>query len=638
MAIDWSQLSALPGNPLFDLGIGLMANSGAAPYGTTLGQRFAGALGDMGQIQKSIADQQYVQQQRDQAEQDRQDLQARRQKLNDALQNSPYANDATFQAMAAANPEAAAAWALKQQQTDKQNASIRQAIFGAPGQPGFTAPQVAAPTGLPSGLPAETQAYVPKVMNALGGAPAFQNGQPTPQLLDAVQHVESGGSPNAVSPAGAQGAFQLMPATAASVGVANPMDPVQARAGASRYFAQLAQQFPNDPQAAIAAYNAGPGRVSAAMANGAPAAPAQNPLLSNPAFRALAAADPAAALKLEVEQATKAAPDAKPSQIAQRMQNWQQLVAAGAVDPSNTQMRSQYLLTGKADGGAFNANQPRQLGDPKLDGDQYLASIDPTDRATVLAAMQGRMKPPSGTASKSSYWMGVMNAVRKVDPTFDETTWESRYKTAQAYSPGGTFGQQANALNTLINHANGWLTSVSGLHNTGSPLLNSIANRVAYDTGMGAQTLPAVQTNSQALADEIESLWKKGGGSEEQIKQYASALSPNMSPAAAKATISKVLELATGKLNSMQKQYTNAMGSGAQPLQFVNPQSQKIVESLDPDLAKAIGADATAPAAGAIANPGAAGHTGVPPVGSVQGGYRFTGGDPANPSSWQRVQ
>lgn len=132
-------------------------------------------------------------------------------------------------------------------------------------------------TGASAALPAETQAYVPKVMDALQGQPPFdQFGQPTAALLDAVQQVESGGNPNAGSPAGAQGPYQFMPATAASVGVSNPFDPQQARQGAAKYLAQLYQQFGGDANKAIAAYNAGPGRVAQAAAGAQ--APAQSGL------------------------------------------------------------------------------------------------------------------------------------------------------------------------------------------------------------------------------------------------------------------------------------------------------------------------------------------------------------------------
>lgn len=78
-------------------------------------------------------------------------------------------------------------------------------------------------------------------------------------MLAAVQRVESGGNPKAVSPKGAQGLFQIMPATAKELGV-NALDPAQAADGAARYLAQNLKRF-GTPELALAAYNAGPGNV-----------------------------------------------------------------------------------------------------------------------------------------------------------------------------------------------------------------------------------------------------------------------------------------------------------------------------------------------------------------------------------------
>ncbi len=72
---------------------------------------------------------------------------------------------------------------------------------------------------------------------------------------------ESGFNPYAVSPKGAQGTFQLMPATAAELGVNDPFDIDQNIAGGIRYMGQQLQRF-NDPALALAAYNAGPTRVA----------------------------------------------------------------------------------------------------------------------------------------------------------------------------------------------------------------------------------------------------------------------------------------------------------------------------------------------------------------------------------------
>ncbi len=81
-----------------------------------------------------------------------------------------------------------------------------------------------------------------------------------PDLLDALVQAESSYDPNSVSKVGAKGLTQLMPETAASVGVQNPFDPDQSLRGGAKYLASLLKQFP-DVSHAVAAYNAGPGAV-----------------------------------------------------------------------------------------------------------------------------------------------------------------------------------------------------------------------------------------------------------------------------------------------------------------------------------------------------------------------------------------
>ncbi|TFV83327.1 transglycosylase SLT domain-containing protein [Blastococcus sp. CT_GayMR16] len=79
-------------------------------------------------------------------------------------------------------------------------------------------------------------------------------------LLAAVASQESSFNASAVSPAGAQGLMQFMPATAKGLGV-NALDPNSAIDGAARYLSQLTKQF-GSTDLALAAYNAGPGTVS----------------------------------------------------------------------------------------------------------------------------------------------------------------------------------------------------------------------------------------------------------------------------------------------------------------------------------------------------------------------------------------
>jgi soluble lytic murein transglycosylase-like protein len=82
-----------------------------------------------------------------------------------------------------------------------------------------------------------------------------------PAVLHGLIQQESGFDPSATSSAGASGLTQLMPGTAASLGVANPLNPAESIEGGARYLGQLTAEFSGNTEDALAAYNAGPGAV-----------------------------------------------------------------------------------------------------------------------------------------------------------------------------------------------------------------------------------------------------------------------------------------------------------------------------------------------------------------------------------------
>ena len=128
--------------------------------------------------------------------------------------------------------------------TGLSSAGATAAIAGLSG-PGGTIP---ASLGVPAGLVAMFQQAA-----AQSGVPAA--------LLAAVAKQESGFNPQAVSSAGAQGLMQLMPSTAAGLGV-NAFDPQQAISGAAQLLSSYLQQYGGSVPLSLAAYNAGPGAVA----------------------------------------------------------------------------------------------------------------------------------------------------------------------------------------------------------------------------------------------------------------------------------------------------------------------------------------------------------------------------------------
>jgi soluble lytic murein transglycosylase-like protein len=117
---------------------------------------------------------------------------------------------------------------------------------------GFVPDEVADEVAASTGTRAELETLAADVARRHGLDPA---------LVLAVASVESGFRPKAVSPKGAQGLMQLMPATATSLGVADAFDPETNLEGGSRYLAELIALYDGDLTKALAAYNAGPGAV-----------------------------------------------------------------------------------------------------------------------------------------------------------------------------------------------------------------------------------------------------------------------------------------------------------------------------------------------------------------------------------------
>src|SRR5581483_7884579 len=129
---------------------------------------------------------------------------------------------------------------------------------------GFEAEEyVATPKPVTAPAPAAPQVAAlhpaPLDSKALIDAAARKTAIP-PKLLHSVVKAESAYRPDAISPKGAIGLMQLMPATAARYG-ADPMDPAQNVEAGTAYLRDLLLKYNGDVAAALAAYNAGPAAV-----------------------------------------------------------------------------------------------------------------------------------------------------------------------------------------------------------------------------------------------------------------------------------------------------------------------------------------------------------------------------------------
>lgn len=262
-------------------------------------------------------------------------------------------------------------------------------------------------------------------------------------------------------------------------------------------------------------------------------------------------------------------------------------------------------------------------------GDAYLSAIDPTKAAQVKALAEGRMAFPTGTALKSPYWQAMLQDVAQYDPTFDAVNYNARAGTRKAFTSGPE-SRTVNSLNTVAEHL-GTLSDYAGdLNNTSFQPYNRMKNAAAEM--FGDKDIAKFNTAKKAVADEVAKVWRASGGSQMDIEENLKNLDGAQSPEQLNAAIGTLTKLIGGKVAALQDQYTSGMGTTKDTRPLVSPEAKSAFD-------KTISRSGLAPddfgKLGELAAPATA--TGVAPrAGQIDGGYRFKGGDPANPMNWEK--
>ena len=263
-----------------------------------------------------------------------------------------------------------------------------------------------------------------------------------------------------------------------------------------------------------------------------------------------------------------------------------------------------------------------------LSGEDYLKTLPKPQADQVKALAEGRMQIPGGFALKTPYWQQMMTHVSQYDPNFDTVNYNARAATRKDFTSGKS-AQNITSFNTAIGHLDHLSHAIDDLNNSDYTAVNAATNATAGVNADRAKKLAALKTAGNAVASELAKAFKgTGSTSLQEVTEWHDLIDPNLSPAALKQVVKTATDLLASRIDSVGDQYNKGMGTTSDPIQLLTQKSQAIWKKLNPE------ANAQEQETPRRSAPRAT----VPTQGEVRDGFRFKGGNPGDPNSWEAVR
>lgn len=289
-------------------------------------------------------------------------------------------------------------------------------------------------------------------------------------------------------------------------------------------------------------------------------------------------------------------------------------------------------------GGTSAAAQLPMDVDPKSGRDEkFLAALSPTDRQAVIGVLNGDVNAQGRNMQK------YLPLATRAEPGFSQQVYQSRLRTMNDFDPQGVSGKNVTAINTALGHIQGMYDTADKLGNLEvMPALNMPYNAIRSQLSPDFQKQSAAfRANAIGSSGELAKAFRSAGMSEADIQSWKNLFDINSSPATIKSAADAALHMLDTRVNAITDSYQRGMQmTGKQLPDLLSPQARAIHNRL-------LGID-QAPAPGAVAPtfaqpapqqtaPQQQQPPAPPRVGEVQKGFRFVGGDPRDPSRWQKV-
>lgn len=226
-------------------------------------------------------------------------------------------------------------------------------------------------------------------------------------------------------------------------------------------------------------------------------------------------------------------------------------------------------------------NMPQlQIGATPEEKNQFLSQLPSGTQALVKGLTDYSLDLSKVSSIRGNQRQLLASLAKQYDPSFDMNQFNARKNFVNNLA-NGNLSKSVISANTLIGHINGLQESYNQLHNSKVPLFNAVGNISKQAVGSGTQT--QLKANANAVANELETLFRgTGGGSMQGIEDWKKQISVNASPEQSKAFIGKAIELMASRLQAIDSQYKNIMGK---PREFsvLNNKSKQILQNIGID-------------------------------------------------------
>lgn len=278
----------------------------------------------------------------------------------------------------------------------------------------------------------------------------------------------------------------------------------------------------------------------------------------------------------------------------------------------------------------------------ELHGPEYMAAIkaqDPKLANQVQAIIEGRAPYPTGMLLKTPYGQALAQHVTQADPSFESGNATARTKTRNEFMTGGVGSPagQITAGNTALQHAGEMSDALErmkegggimrDLGNAGLPVISYAANQLKNKSVQGTPEGAALNdfmTAKNHFSEEVTKFYAGSAGSEAERTRALANLDAAKSLPELRSAIKTEVNLMQGKVNALQDRWKNGMGPLVPEFPLIQPKSQEAIDRVIKRHEASTAPSAAAPRA-------------APQPGTMQDGYRFKGGNPADKANWEQV-